>query len=411
MRPWWWGRPIALGLAVGTIIAVGCVVPDAGHSLAEERRLLAAMAIEKTASAEQFEGVIRQSLLRYPAEPFIPLMGAVRAQTFGEGNVVAWTGRALERNPRFGRAHLVLARSLTPAHAAQARLEYRLAYEYDVGLRSAVVTEGRRVIVDAASALELVPDGEPGDAMLDALVPALSERLPSTAVMLDEELDRRAPGGLTPVRRRAQAAAADVTDGAPWCADARSACATEAMARAEELIRRDPSKCDAHILLARVRIARHEVGLALDDLERAMETVSDPPTCQREIIQLAFQAGDGARGDAALEQLVRRGCGTAIQCLDIYGWAGSVEESRGHWVRAVRLYRRVLEIQPEREDMLQRIGALGDHAGLLADGLDAYATLASRHPSDPQWPARSAELRGHYKPAARTLPTVDAAAP
>ena len=171
---------------------------------------------------------------------------------------------------------------------------------------------------------------------------------------------------------------------------------TEAVARAQELIQREPTTCESHILLARLRIAKHDIGPGLDDLERVMDTVSDPQACQREVIQLAFQSGANARGDAALEQLVRRGCGAAVQCLDMYGWAGTVEESRGHYVRAVRLYRRVLDIQPDREDMLQRIGALGSHTGLLTDALDAYTTLATRHPNDPQWPARIAELRSRF---------------
>ena len=389
-------RLIACALALGTVAAVAGAWPALGHSLPEERRRLAAMALDHTVTSEQFVGVMRDSLLRYPAEPFIPLMGAVRAQASADGSVLPWTARALERNPRFGRAHLVLARSLTPAHAAQARLEYRLAYEYDVGLRSAVVAEARRVVVDAPSALELVPDGEPGTAILEALVPVLAERLPSTAVVLDDELERRSSSTLTPLRRRAQAAAADAMAPAPWCTQPTSPCMTEALTRAQELIQREPTTCESHILLARLRIAKGEIGPGLDDLERAMDTVSDPPTCQREVIQLAFQSGATARGDAALEQLVRRGCGAALQCLDMYGWAGTVEESRGHYVRAVRLYRRVLDIQPDREDMLQRIGALGGHAGLLTDALDAYTTLASRHPTDPQWPARIAELRGRF---------------
>jgi tetratricopeptide (TPR) repeat protein len=390
-----WARLPALALALGTVVAAACALPDVSHSLAEERRALAASAVEKTISPAVFGELVRASLLRYPAEPFLPLMGAVRAQTFGEGSVVPWVARALERNPRFGRAHFVLARSLSGSRAAQARLEYRLAYEYDVGLRSAVVAEAPRVIVDVTSALELVPEGEAGIAMLEALVPALAERLPSTAVALDAELARRTPDATPSLRRRAQAAASDAIDHAPWCAG-NSACLDDAVAATDELIRREPSKCESHVLRARLRIAKGETGPALDALNEATNTVSDPAACKRELIQLAFRVGDNARADAALDQLVRAGCGTAVQCVDIYSWAGSVEESRGHYVKAVRLYRRVLDFDANREDMLQRIGALGAHGGLLADALDAYATLAARHPEDPQWPARIAELRSRF---------------
>ena len=101
----------------------------------------------------------------------------------------------------------------------------------------------------------------------------------------------------------------------------------------------------------------------------------------------------------------------------------------------------MLELTPEREDILQRIGSfgsrdglypigigmqrnsplksspIGSRDGLLTEALDAYNTLASRHPSDPQWPARIAELRG-ARGGAKTaptgppaLPSFDAAAP
>jgi tetratricopeptide (TPR) repeat protein len=392
-------RWAAFAAAAGSLAAVALAQPALGHTLAEDRRLLSALAIDKGATGSHFREVARESLLRYPAEPFLPLMGAVRAQVNGEGGVVPWVARALERSPRFGRAHFVLAQSLGAAHAAQARLEYRLAYENDEGLRDAIVKQAVNVVEDAETALELAPDGRAGLPMLEALVAALADRLPSTAVLLDDEIERRAPDAVGPLRRRAEAAASDAVHDAPWCAPDKE-CTRRALESAREIVRREPTVCGAHARVARLRasLGRGEVTPALDDLQRAVDTVTDRSACQRQLIQLAFESGESRRGDMALERLVRSGCGATADCLDLYAWAAGMEEGRGHYLRAARLYRKVIDLSPDRDDLLERIGALGERDGVLAEALDAYATLAARHPSEPRWPARIAELRARATP-------------
>ncbi len=383
-------RVAAFVLSSGTVAAIAAVWPALGHTLAEERRTLSALAIDKTLSSEEFRGIIRASMLRYPAEPFVPLMGAVRAQAHSEGGVVPWVARALERSPRFGRAHFVLARSLGAPHAAQARLEYRLAYEYDAGLRGAVLAEATSLVVDASSALELVPDGAVATELIEGLVASIASRLPSTAVTLDQEIERRSPDALSPLRRRATAAVSDATAPAPWCVG--QACVRAAEAIADELAKREPDACGSHLIVVQLAIARGETIAGLDRFERELSHVTYRPACERELIQLALRNGQPLRADTALDRLVRGGCGAATECIGLYGWAASIEESRGHYVGAVRLYRRQLEIAPD-DNVLQRIGELGSHDGVRADALEAYGTLATRHPSDSRWPARIAELR------------------
>lgn len=384
-------RLVALGVTAGAVVAIAFAWPEVGHSLAEERRALSAMAVDKAASRDQFREAVRAALLRYPSEPFFPLMVAVRAQFAGDGNVMPGVERALERSPRFGRAHFVLARSLRASHAAQARLEYRLAFENDEGLRDQVVKEGMRLVVDADSALEMVPAGESGVEMLEALVAGVAQRLPSTAVILDQEIARRSPIATGPLRRRTEAAISDATDGAAWCQ--RRACISEGLADAETLAAREPNKCQSHVLIARLRAASGEAPRAVDGLEKATENVVDRSECQRELISLALATGQTRRGDVALDKLVRGGCGAAAECTELYAWAAAMEESRGHYARAVRLYKRVLEIAPERDDLLQHIGELGDQSGVRADAIEAYGILQTKHPDDPEWPARIARLR------------------
>ena len=397
-------RFVSFATAVATLVVVAWAWSDIGHSLAETRRQLGAEALDRSLPPEQFKVDVRSAMLRFPAEPFIPLMGAVRAQTDGE-SVIPWIARALERSPRFGRAHLVLARSLAASHPAQARLEYRLAYENDVSLRDPIAKESVRTIEDAPSALELVPDGPDGVPLLDALASAIAPRLPSASVMLDEELERRAPTSLAPVRRRVEAQVLDATSDASWCT-VRRTCLEGALAAADELTRREPDRCEPYVLVARVRVKLGDTDAALDALAKDQQKVVDHAHCLQELVMLANEVGQTRRADAAMEQLVRGGCGGTQDCLDLYAWAGGMEESRGHYVRASRLYRRILDIAPDREDLLERIGGLGDKDGMLSDALEAYRTLGLRHPDDPKYPARTAELRARYVQHPLVVPTV-----
>lgn len=377
-------RYVAFAATALTIPAAIAVAPNVDHLLSDERARLSAHSQDSTVSEEQFRKELRDSVQRYPAEGFLPLMGAVRAQTLGDGNVLPWVARALEVNPRFGRAHLVLARSLASRYRSQARLEYRLAYENDVGLREATLTEVPRLVGNADDALQLVPDGALGVPVLEHLAEAIAPRLPASAAILDDEIERRAPQSAVVARRRVAAALSDVAHGHAWCAP-RDVCAQRAISAAQALVARDRTSCEAHVLLSRVRVANNEAILAFDELERAVDVVTAREECQRALVDLALETKQTRRVDIALERLVRAGCGTSKECADLYAWAGDVEDRRGRTASAISFYKRAINIDPDRVELASRVGELATSLGLLSEALDAYSTLARRYPDDPRW--------------------------
>ena len=386
-------RHVALAFVVVSVVAAIVALPGVPHSLAAERRIVSAMAVDPSVNEDTFRTTIRRSMLRYPGESFIPLMGAVRAYLMRDDSVITWIARSLECNPRFGRAHYVLARSLGRRHASQARLEYRLAYEYDAEqLHDMVVNEAVWLVDDATTAMELVPDGKAGADLLELMVPLVSERLPATADILDREILRRSPESKSVLHRRVQALLSDVTHRHAWCDD-RDRCLGEALAVAEGLTRREPMACAPHVLEARIRIEKGELKEALDGLEHAAETVEDRALCQKQLIALSQSIGDKRRADATLDRLMRGGCGTITECVDLYTWAASQEEARGNPARAIAFYRRVVEIAPEREDIVQRLASLSERIGLIGEAIKANAIMASRHPEDAQWQKKVDELK------------------
>lgn len=377
-------RWLALGASVLTIPAALWVLPNANHLLSDDRARLSAFSQDASVKEDRFRAELHDAMLRYPAEAFLPLMGAVRAQTLGDGNVLPWIGRSLEVNPRFGRAHLVLARSLAARYRAQSRLEYRLAYENDVGLREAMLAESPRLVGDADDALELVPAGALGVPVLEHLATAIHSRLPASSVLLDEEIERRKPDSVGVARRQVEAALSDLTHSHPWCAP-RDACTKAAVSAARALIARDRTSCEAHLLLAKIRVQTGEAILAFDELERAVDVVTARDECQRGLVDLALETKQTRRADIALERLVRAGCGTSKECADLYAWAGDVEDRRGKAASAITFYKRAVNIDPERIELANRIGELATSLGLLSEALDAYSSLARRFPNDPRW--------------------------
>lgn len=395
-------RVAAFSAAALTLVFIGIVLPDSRHTLYDDRADAGRMAADRTLSPDAFRSALRASMLRYPAEPFLALAGASRAQIMGEGSVVPWIGHALERYPRFGRAHLVLARSLAAGRRAQARLEYRLAWENDRGLRDIIAREAPRLVDGYESALEVASDGADGVAMLEHLAETLGERLPATSAQIDAEIVRRSPQSIGVQKRRVASSLSDVANAHPWCSD--QSCAGEAIQAAEALVEREPEKCEPRLLLARVRIAAGDKTRALDDLASSIDTVAQRGECLQGLVELAIANGDPRRADAAMDRALRGGCGAPQECVKLYSWAASTEEARGNRVRAISFYKRANELAPESDRYLERAAVLAGEAGLFAEAMELYRQLAARHPEDPKWRARSDELKGKIQSRQFALP-------
>lgn len=391
VEPW---RRVALGVSAVSVAVAAMAAMDLGHSLADERRSLAAMAASPAVSRGRFVAAARDAMRRYPAESFFPLMGAARMHMLGEGSVVPWVARALERNPRLGRAHLLLAESLARSGPAQARLEYRLAYTFDRSLHDVVVERAARLVGDVPSAMEIVPDGQLGIEVLESLSSALATRLPATASALDAEILRRDSGAVGPSRRRADAAVADVASSAPWCVP-MAECTRDARAKVDEAIAREPRACASHERLARLRLLTggEEGARAFDAFTNAAEVVDDRSACQRRVVSLALEVGDRRRADRALEALLRGGCGAVSECVELYGWAARTEEGRGRGRIAVGLYRRARTLAPERDDLLIKTARLAEQQEMFAEAIDAYEALRARQPANDEWPKHLTEVR------------------
>ncbi|HLK37223.1 MAG TPA: O-antigen ligase family protein [Polyangiaceae bacterium] len=393
-----WARAPRLLAACGVVAAAAAIVPAASglaHELHEDRLALHDAALVQRVSSGDMRTLERGAMLRHPAEPYLPFIAALRASHQRDESPIPWVGATLERARTYAPAHLVLARTLAARVPSQARLEYRLAIEQAPEFDVLVMAEAPRVVGGYYDAMEVVPSGD-APRVLDMLVRALADRLPSTCVRLDAELAGRAPENPAPALRAARGAVEDVEagDAAPWCSGAaRSACLRDALDKTARAQRAAPPACEAHALRARARIAAGEPTAALRDLQVAADSVSDRVACLEALEGIARAAGDAPRANAALDQVVRAGCSDDRDCVRELAWVAARQEATGNPHSAYALYRRAYERAPDDDALLENIARLAAQAGLHAEAAEDYKRLAGHHPGDPRWPAAALHER------------------
>jgi hypothetical protein len=382
---------LAIGLGLATVIAIAITLPFASEELYNEQRAFRDVGLDRSLSREAFHARAREVMLRHPADPYFPFVGAVRATVVRDESVVPWAGRALERSPVYGRTHLMLARALFSRSPSQARLEYRIACLHDGSV--CAPEEAARLVGGYDVAMELVPDGIAGVPVLERLAQLIDQRLPATVERLDRETTARDGRALEPVMRSAARALGDARDGEAWCVDpnkaqaegARMACVADGLAAAARLRASAPEKCEGHALSAELRVAGGEIDEGYSELDHSLEAVEDRSPCARRLVRLAVQIGNHSRIDSAIERLLNLGCESPAECVTNLTFAADVEASRGGNRRALALTKKAWERAPERDDLLAVIATKAEAENLHGEALEAYTKLADRHPDEPRW--------------------------
>lgn len=395
----WARRPnlLALGLGGATLCSIACTLPFSERELYNEQRVFRDLGLDRTMKRETFHEHAREAMLRHPADPYFPFVGAVRATITRDESVIPWAGRALERSPVYGRVHLLLARSLFVKNPSQARLEYRITCIQDD--RLCALDETLRLVGSYEDAMELAPDGARGLLVLGHLASRLDARLPASVVRIDREITARDPRALGPVQRAAARALGDVKDAEPWCIDpstnsgVRRACVADGLEAASRLRASSPEKCEGHALTAELRVSAGEIDAGFAELDRSLEGVTERSPCARRLVGLAVQIGNNVRIDAALERLLKLGCEAPAECVNNLKFAADIESSRGSHRRALALMKRAWERAPERDDLLADVARKAEAQGFHGEAFNAYTKLADRHPENPRWAEAAARER------------------
>ena len=384
----WARRPagIVAVAAVATAAGVALGISSHGLQLFDDRAALRASAINPAVGRVEFERQAEAAMLRHPAEPYLPFMGAIRAVRAGDTSLMPWIERTLDRALVYGPAHLLLARWLAPRSPSQARLEYRLTLEQDPALSAYVVRETDQLVHSYDDATEMFSASS-----LDAVPALVAARLPATARRLDELSVRTDPESLARrAESRATEALADVlaADEAPWCSGTqRASCLSEALGRAAYLMQVAPTRCAGHAIRARLLLEDGDPQRALKDLRAAAEGVTDRVACFEELADLAKIAGSDEMMTQALDRVVHTGCADDAECVRNLRFVASREVARGNKRSALAALQRARQKVPGDDSLLEDVASLAAQVDLHAEALRAYQALAARHPGVPRWQA------------------------
>jgi tetratricopeptide (TPR) repeat protein len=299
---------------------------------------------------------------------------------------------------------------LHPRNHAQARLEYRLACLEDA--LTCAAPEMLSLVGSYEEALELVPNGERGAAVLEFLINGVLTRLPSSAARLERELRARDPSALGPLRRIATAAASDLSNEDAWCSDElRADCIAQGAEAAHTLVLAAPLLCDGYQLTAFFKRAAGDTVGAFDQFEAAVPLVEHPGRCAQHLLELARETKESALVDRAVARMENSSCDTPEECAENLVLAARAESMRGNRKRALVLLQKAWEIR-ENDQLLDEIGETAEAEGLHAQAAEAYTKLTARHPDDPTWTkkldrARTAATAQRFQPPRLSPPARD----
>lgn len=372
-------------------------IPD----LAEDReRIVAELDVRADRRAQLRETVepeLHAAMLRHPAEPWFPLIGAYVTHRTGEGNPLAWLSRSLERATMNGRAHLLLAEVLAPRSPTQALMELRLAVSDDPALASAAAALAVRCSKDPEELAAVAPTGVLGAPMIEAEAAALSAATERDARRrLFEEVLARDPSRAWPHealgwdRVTALAPSARTDE----CADERRAwCEREVEEHAKALEALDPESSRGARLRASLLAVQGKGELADRLLAERCQSASDRAACLRHRAQIDSDARLSERLAAALKEAVAAGCGSPERCAEASTWAGDLLASRGDLAGAVTYYGRATREQATEGRWLKLADAAG-RLGTPAQAADALEKVAQlRGGGDAELRKKIAEYR------------------
>jgi hypothetical protein len=413
-----WPNALRMGPVLGSIAALVLTAAVEGHELFQEerRRFAEAEAVIAAAPSEvaPYLARIQASALRHPGAPYFPYLHALVLERRGDPRALRFAALTLTLSPVHGRVHLVLARALTKRAPAQARLEYRLAYEQDGTTFDGVSRTALALVNTLDDARELLPrDAErPGDldprnadaqALRDMFAVNLEPRLPSIAQALDTISLQLTPSLEAPRTRNVTRALRDVRANAAWCAN--NACLAAGLAEADVLYANLPHRCVSYSLRARLEAEGGNRERGFLTLENAMEDVEDRTTCLRDLAQMAAGYKNTSVMDRALDRLVDLGCALPAECKDNVQYAIGLEAGGRNPRGELRYVRKALERDALDVGLWRSRHSLCKQVALFGEAAEASERLAELVPAEhTQWVTEAAQNRAAARGNVPTTP-------
>jgi hypothetical protein len=390
-----WALPGALAvLAAGlTLVVLGSLVrrTDVASDRAAVRAAYEAeTTLQYPEEVARVRHLVRAAMLRHPAEPYFPLIGALVALRAHDQSPMPWLQHTLERGQVNGRAHLLLAEFLGARGGAkkQALFELRLSVENDGQLSGPAARIVTRWTRDYDEVLSAVPAGKAGIRMLDQAAAYLDD--PKSWPLqsrCNQEVIARDPAEVGARAREVEARLAALGTGKPeGLCDDRDACRRAILAHAAAIALSRPEAATAALIRSRLLLLDKKPEDAVSLLEIECQKVTDRIPCLQARVLAAAQIKDlrpatpglpapQDRLAAAAKELVGNACNTPVSCADMATWVGEVRRGRGEIGLALAMFERAARSDPTEARWLKLadVASSGEEHGRAAEALERIA--------------------------------------
>ena len=396
----------AIGVAAfGAVLAVLALVFGVRDVGGERESLREAFdrADDEASLRPAFRASLRTAMIRRPAEHYFPLLGAMAVFRWDEKPKLAlpWLERALERAPRSGRAHALLASVLAdmPGGRKQALLELRLAIEYDAAMTEASMPLATKLGKTFEDLLIAVPEGPDGGLVLQMMSRWL--RKPEQQAIrhrVDTEALSRDPSLIEPRQRLLTelfAGIADIRAGKEPKTDCKTieACDVEVERHAKAIDAGRPDSSLGATTRARALIVsgkREQAEILLRDGCARPEGRTE---CLEVRIDNLSELKDEGTLDAVLKEYMSDGCTSSTPCAAAASFVAAIRTKRGDNAAAALAYIRAAQEDPTEERWMRAADA-AEKAKMTVQAIDALQRAASfRGGADATINARISKLR------------------
>jgi hypothetical protein len=392
------GRDLRLPAAIGVAVAgLGLLVLGAQFRATDVTRDRAAVRAAYEAEGNlqypeeiaRVRSLVRTAMLRHPAEPYFPLIGALVALRSHDQSAMPWLQHTLERGQVNGRAHLLLAEFLAGRGAKkQALFELRLSVENDGGLSGPASKTLVRWTRDYDELLSAVPAGQAGVRMLDQAAAYLNQPQDwPLQSRCNQEVIARDPAEVGARTREASARLDALAGGKPegLCADA-AACHKAILDHATAIALSRPESATAALIRSRLLLVDKKPEEAVSLLEIECQKVTERIPCLQARVLAAAQikdphpgrAGAQDRLGAASKELIGNACNTAVSCADMATWVGDIRQGRSEMGLALAMYERAARADPTEARWL-KLADMASGAGEHGRAAEALERVAQRH--------------------------------
>lgn len=393
-------RTLGYGAAATAMLLSLLAIRYGSHAVGADREAVHQRLIDARDAGKRKElrALLRAAMLRHPAEPYFPLVGAQVAWDSRDGNPLPWLGRALERSPSNARIHLLAADvTARSGGSRQAFMHLRMAAELDADVAASVASRAVRSSRDHSTLMQVVPNGSRAAVMLEALARALPavERSDLRRRLLRQALDAD-PGRVSVNEALAWDYIGEIAMGetSTACAGTSRGGCIAAAARHAELVEKAVPRHSGG-LRARAALLRR-TGRA-EEAERLLagrcNSMSDRPVCLQARLEAAAEARPSTQLPAAIKEYLASRCAKAEDCAAAASLVGELEIGRGEPGSALGYFRRAATEAPTEQRWLKladAASAIGAHAQ-AAEALEKVARLRGR--VDDQLNARIASER------------------